>query len=214
MDVVVYVIIGIVVLVLLIVLIWWISTSNKFRTTQVKIDEAMSGIDIALTKRYDTLTKMLGITRDYAQHESDVIMNTIQMRTADTMQRSAYTDKNETADTGEKENLWNTPKTFSTMQERANFNRSMNDAMGRINAVAEQYPLLLSSEVYKQLQIASYDVEEHLQAARRAYNANVSMFNQMLVTFPKSIVAGSMKLRSREFFEAESVKRNDVKISL
>lgn len=177
-----YIVIGIVVILIFIILIWWIPTQNKFRITQVKVDEARSGIDVALTKRYDTLTKMLDITRGYSQHEADMIKGSIQM------------------------------STMNTMQERMSFNNSMNEAMGRINAVADQYPVLLLSQVYKQLQIAAYDVEEHLQAARRAYNANVSMFNQLLVTFPKSIVARLMGLKPVEFFEAEADNRNDVKM--
>lgn len=183
MDIGIYIIIGIVALVLIIIIGWWISTSNNFRRTEVKINEAESGIDVALTKRYDTLTKMLDITRAYAKHETDVIQGTIEKRQ------------------------------MNSMQDRSQFNNSINEAMGRINAVAEQYPVLLSSQVYKQLQMATYDVEEHLQAARRAYNANVSQYNQMIVTFPKSIVAGAMSLQKKEFFEAESAKRNDVKMS-
>lgn len=178
-------VIGIIVVLLVIIIalvIWWIATSNGFRRTQVKIDEAASGIDVALTKRYDTLTKMLDVTRGFAKHESDVIQNTIQMRQ------------------------------MNSMNDRSQFNGMMNEAMGMINALAEQYPMLTSSQVYKQLQVAAYDVEEHLQAARRAYNANVSVYNQMLVSFPKSIVASAMSLQRRDFFEAESAKRSDVKM--
>ena len=56
MDIGIYIVIGIVALVLIIIIGWWISTSNNFRRTEVKINEAESGIDVALTKRYDTLT--------------------------------------------------------------------------------------------------------------------------------------------------------------
>jgi LemA protein len=56
------------------------------------------------------------------------------------------------------------------------------------------------------------EVEEHLQAARRLYNSNVSYLNQRIVSFPSSIVAGSLGLRSRLFFEAEDSKKQDVKM--
>ena len=118
MDIGIYIVIGIVALVLIIIIGWWISTSNNFRRTEVKINEAESGIDVALTKRYDTLTKMLDITRAYAKHETDVIQGTIEKRQ------------------------------MNSMQDRSQFNSSINEAMGRINAVAEQYPVLLSSQVY------------------------------------------------------------------
>lgn len=58
------------------------------------------------------------------------------------------------------------------------------------------------------------DEEAHLQAARRLYNANVSSFNQLLVSFPASVIGNRMKLSSREFFEAEEVKRADVSMKL
>ena len=71
-----------------------------------------------------------------------------------------------------------------------------------------------SSENYKQLQEAIVDIEEHLQAARRMYNSNVSILNQDIVTFPNNIVAGMKGITKREFFEAEDIKKEDVKIDL
>ena len=57
------------------------------------------------------------------------------------------------------------------------------------------------------------DVEEHLQAARRLYNANVNTYNTKLVVFPSSIVANNMHAVKKPFFEAEEAKRQDVKMS-
>jgi LemA protein len=57
-------------------------------------------------------------------------------------------------------------------------------------------------------------VEEHLQAARRLYNSNVSFYNQLLVSFPASIVANNKKMVKRDFFEADEIKKEDVKIEL
>ena len=57
------------VIVLLIIVIWFISVSNAFNRDIVKIDEADSGIDVALTKRYDVLTKMIAVCKGYAKHE-------------------------------------------------------------------------------------------------------------------------------------------------
>ena len=56
------------------------------------------------------------------------------------------------------------------------------------------------------------DVEEHLQAARRLYNANVNAYNAKIVVFPNSIVAGQMGAPKKELFVAEETKRQDVKM--
>ncbi len=90
----------------------------------------------------------------------------------------------------------------------------MEENFSKLYAVAEQYPDLKASKNYKTLQLAIADTEEHLQAARRLYNANVSSYNQKLVTFPSSIVANSKGFTKKEFFEIEDSKKEDVKIDL
>jgi LemA protein len=89
----------------------------------------------------------------------------------------------------------------------------MDEMAGRINVLAEAYPELKSSENFKQLQIAVSEVEEHLQAARRIYNMNVSAFNQLLASWPAGIVGGMKGHAPKEFFEAEEKKKEDVKMA-
>ena len=94
-----------------------------------------------------------------------------------------------------------------TMQEKNDANKAMDENFKRINVVAENYPELKSSENYKTLQQSIADVEEHLQASRRLYNSNVSLFNQMLVTFPTSSIAKNKGLTKKDFFEADETKK-------
>ena len=176
-------VIGIIVgAVLLLVLAWIISTSNKLNTLNVKIDEAESGIDVFLTKRYDLITKMVDTVKGYAKHEKETLTGVIQMRKG------------------------------LTMQEKNAVNAQMDQVMGRINALAESYPDLKANTSFEKLQASIIDVEENLQAARRSYNSNVSTLNQLIVTFPASIIANAKGTKKREFFEAETHKRDDVKI--
>ena len=51
--------------ILLIFIIWYIAVLNKLNRTIIKIEEALSGIDIALTKRYDIITKMVEVVKGY-----------------------------------------------------------------------------------------------------------------------------------------------------
>ena len=95
---------------------------------------------------------------------------------------------------------------------RAEINAKLNETANAINMVAEAYPELRSSENFKQLQITVADVEEHLSASRRVYNANVSYYNQLIVKFPSSIVANSIGAKAEEFFQADDEKRSDVKM--
>lgn len=58
----------------------WIGTSNSIKRLELKTDEEESGIDVAFTKRYDVLTKMLDATKGYMYHEKDVLNEVIKLR--------------------------------------------------------------------------------------------------------------------------------------
>lgn len=167
-----------------IVLGWWISTSNNFKRMQVKIDEALSGIDVALTKRFDLLTKAIATAKGYAKHEQETLEKIIAMRN---------------------------PGRNSSLAEKQEFANQTAEAIKTLNIVAEQYPTLKADTQFTAIQNHIADVEEQLQAARRLYNANVSAYNQSIIVFPASLVAGT-KFARRDFFEAEESKREDVKI--
>lgn len=178
-----YVVLALVLLLFILGVAWIVSTRNSFARLIVKIKEAESGIDVALTKRYDVLSKLLDITKGYAEHEKEILIKTAEYRSG------------------------------STLKEKEEFNSQLTDAFHRISVVAENYPQLTADRSFKELQMSVSDVEEHLQAARRAYNGNVSVFNQKLISFPSNIIADSMGLEPVEFFQAEKSKRQDVKMS-
>jgi LemA protein len=89
----------------------------------------------------------------------------------------------------------------------------MDNNIKKINALAESYPDLKANENFKTLQLTIADVEEHLQAARRLYNSNVSIYNQKVEMFPSSIIAKNRNLVKKDFFEAEEAQKEDVKIN-
>lgn len=180
MDYLIYILIGII----LLVIIWFIATKNKLNQTLIKIDEASSGIDVALTKRYDLLTKMIDCVKGYMKHEKETLFEVINLR------------KNMTINDKNRENI------------------KMTKNIDKIKLLVENYPDLKSSENFKMLQKSIVEVEEHLQAARRMYNSNVSIFNQMIVTIPSNIVASMSGMTKKDFFEADEVKKNDIKIEL
>ena len=161
--------------------IWGISTSNRFEVMLVSINEASSGIDVALTRRCDILQKMLDATKGYARYEAQVMTQVVGLRSG------------------------------MSMMERNIANRSMDEIMGKINVLIENYPDLKASESFMRLKSAIGEAELDLQAARRAYNMNVSRYNQAIVIFPNSIIAGNTHT-AKEFFVAEEAKREDVKM--
>lgn len=169
--------------ILVALVIWYIAVANSIKIAGLKVEEAESGIDVALTKRYDVLTKMLDTVKGYQQYEKTVLTEIVKLRSG------------------------------MTMAEKNNANRAMDALSKDINILAENYPELRSNTNFIELQKAIVDVEEHLQAARRLYNANVNAYNRKIVVFPNSIVANNMHAVQKVFFEAEEMKRQDVKMN-
>jgi len=165
------------------VIIWWISVSNGFKRKSIKISEALSGIEVALTKRYDMLTKLLDTAKSFAAHETKLFTQVIELRRG---------------------------MSVGEINEKC---ARMDEISARIIAVAENYPDLRSAEAFKELQTGIRDAELNLQAARRLYNSNVTAFNTAIDIFPSSVVAKSQKLSKHEFFTAEAAKREDVSTS-
>ena len=174
----------IVISIILIFAISYFSILNNLNKMSVKVEESLSGIDVALTKRYDVLNKMMDVVKAYTKYEKETLFKTIKLRN----------------------NM--------TMEEKNDANSAMNENLRKINVIAENYPELKSSENYKTLQLSIADVDEHLGAARRVYNSNVSYYNQLLVTFPSSMLAKQKGMQPKEFFKAEEEKKKDVKINL
>ena len=168
-------------IILALIAFWCIRTVNDFKKKEIRVQEGISGIEVALTKRYDKLVKMLDIAKGYMTHESELFTKVIELRHG------------------------------MSIAEMNDAQQQMDALSGRFFAVAENYPELRSSEVFAELQRGIRDAEEHLQAARRLYNSNVTAYNTAIAMFPAKILAGSHQ--PKEFFAADAGKREDVKMT-
>lgn len=177
---------GVVLFLIICIIIWAISTSNKLLTYNEKCEEALSGIDVQLTKRYDTLTKMLDITKGYMAHEKETLIEIIKMRN---------------------------PNICKTIDERNQVASEMSEAYKQLTLAVERYPELKADTQFSKLNSAVVSIEEDIQASRRIYNSNVKALNTAIIVFPSSIIAKSKGFEKRAYFEAEEVKRNDVKMT-
>jgi len=164
-------------------LVFFVKTFNELKRLQIKTKETLSGVEVALTKRFDMLTKMLDAAKGYMKHERETLIETIKFRKG---------------------------MNVSELNEASS---KMDGFAASINAVAESYPELRSATIFQELQTGIKDAEQHLQAARRLYNSSVTALNNVVVTIPTNIVAGICGIHKEDFFTAEEHKKADVKIS-
>jgi LemA protein len=76
-------------------------------------------------------------------------------------------------------------------------------AVGRLFALAEAYPDLKADRNFLSLQRELVVVEDHLQSARRYYNAVVRDLNTAVETFPTVLLAGPLGFQPRAFFQLD-----------
>jgi LemA protein len=72
--------------------------------------------------------------------------------------------------------------------------------VGRLLALAEAYPDLKAGSSFLELQRSLVDIEDHLQNARRYYNAVVRDLNTRIEQFPANLIAGPLGFHREEFF--------------
>ena len=172
-------------LIILVVLgLYVMSAYNGLVKERNKVKTNWSQIDVVLKRRNDLIPNLVETVKGYAKHEKETLFEVVSLRQG------------------------------MTIEEKNKANHIMDENMHKAEFLIEEYPDLKASANFLDLQATIVDVEEHLQAARRLYNSNVSLYNQQLVSFPTSAIAKSKGMVKKEFFEADEVKKNDVKIEL
>ena len=160
----------------LLVVGWVVFTFNRLTRLRQLGDNAWADIDVQLKRRHDLIPNVVAVVQGHAGYER----GTLEALAA------ARGRALQAADQGP--------------ASRAREEDPLGSALGRVVAVAEAYPELRAAASFAALQSTLTDVEDHLQNARRYYNAVVRDYNTAIAQFPTGIVAGMMRLRPREFF--------------
>lgn len=154
-------------IVIIVIIVSMVSVYNDIQRLNIKMDEAFANIDVALAKRYSVLTKLFEVAKGYAKYERETLVAVVELRNG------------------------------LSLEEKERAASVIEGEFVRFNALAENYPSLKADSVFLKLQEGVVDTEEHLQAARRLYNSNVSRFLQRVQTFPGNLFAGSVDLNRR-----------------
>ncbi|MGN0166888.1 MAG: LemA family protein [Acetatifactor sp.] len=158
-----------------------ISVRRKLVGMDENINNAMSQIGVQLSSRFDALTAMLDLTKGYAAHESQSLIDTIKSR------RSVITATSTPEDVLKQEGV-------------------ISEALGRISMVAEQYPELKANENFAKCMNAVDSYEKMVRTSGLIYNESVTRLNRELRMFPTSLLAGIFGFHQREYLETVEEK--------
>jgi LemA protein len=152
---------------------------NKLRTTDIGAQEALGGIDVQLTRRADLIPNLVETVKGYAAHEKGVFEQVTAARAG--LAAAAAGDD---------------------VPAKAAADAAMQQALVRVNAVAEAYPDLKANQNFLDLQAQLAETENQISFARQYYNDAVATLNKLVVTIPWMLLVGMAGVKAREFYEA------------
>ena len=159
--------------------VWAVLTFNRLTSLRQLGDNAWADIDVQLKRRHDLIPSVVAAVKGHAGYERQTLEDLVNARG-----RALQV-------------------TGGGPATRAREEVPVAGSLQRVFAIAEAYPDLKAGESFSRLQQTLTEVEDHLQNARRYYNAVVRDFNTGLAQFPAVLVAGAMGFRAREFFGLE-----------
>ena len=172
----IWIIIVLLVIVALLVLAL-ITLYNRFVRLRNRVNNAWAQIEVQLKRRWDLIPNLVESVKGYAAHERETFQNVTEARAA--AQRA------------------------QTPAESAQAEGLLSQALGRLIAVAEDYPELQADENFRQLQTELAETENRIAVSRQVYNDTVLTYNNAIQTVPGAFVAGPFGFAAREFFDVE-----------
>jgi LemA protein len=168
--------IGFVLLGIVIVLaLWAIAVYNRLVAYRNQTQNGWRQIDVQLKRRHDLIPNLVNTVKGQMDFERDTLTAVMDARA----RAMAATGP---ADASKKEG-------------------ELSQALGRLIAVAENYPQLKSNENVKMLQEELSSTENKIGFARQFYNDIATKFNIARETFPGSFIASSFGFGPAELFQ-------------
>jgi LemA protein len=147
---------------------------NRLARLRLLAGTAWADIDVQLKRRHDLVPSLVTVVKGQAGYERSTLEAVVAARARAVAAAGP-------AAAGEAE-------------------RALAGSVRQVFAVAEAYPVLTAGEGYLSLQKSLTQIEDHIQNARRYYNAVVRDYNVALAQFPALLLARTMGFRPREFF--------------
>lgn len=170
------------------VLLYGVMLYNRGVRLRNQVDESWSGISVQLKRRYDLIPNLVNTVKGYAKHEQETLEKVIQLRN----QAQAVPSGN--------------------IEGQIQAENALAAGLRTVFALAESYPELKANTNFLELQRSLADIEDHLQNARRYYNAVVRDNNIFCETFPSVFIARMFNFGKEAFFEIEEKERDNVKV--
>jgi LemA protein len=164
-----------------------VSLYNTLVRLSNNIDKAWSNIDVVLKQRHDELPKLVDVCNSYMKHERETLEGV-------TAARSAYSRS-------------------TSVDEKAKAENQLTRALGKLFAVAEQYPDLKANQEFLTVQQRISALENTIADRREFYNESVNVYNILIEQIPALWVAQQIGYQARPLLTVASSDREDVRLA-
>lgn len=169
-----WIVLGVIVLLILMLVGTIIGNYNKFVTLEESIEGAWAQVENQLQRRNDLIPNLVKTVKGYAKHEKEIFENVAEARGKLAGAR--------------------------TINEKVKANSALDSALGRLLAIAENYPNLKANQNFVRLQDELAGTENRIAVERKRYNEVVKMYNIVIRRFPGVIVAGMMGFTKKDAY--------------
>lgn len=166
--------------------LWGMSAYNGLVEQDESVSKAWSDVESQYQRRADLIPNLVNTVKGYAEHEENTFREITEARAKST---SIQLDPT---------NL--TPEQLKEFQEAQN---EVGGALGKLIAVAENYPELKANENFRELQTQLEGTENRIQKSRSDFNEAVQAYNVAVRRFPKNILANIFGFAQKSNFKAD-----------
>jgi LemA protein len=160
--------------------------NNRIIDKKNRVAQAFGSIEVYLKKRFDLIPNLVAMLNKYMAHEKEVLLKATELRTQ--------------------------VEDAQGQQEKIEASNALTQLMGGVHLNVENYPELEADKQFGVLQYQLADIEDQISAARRAFNAAVTQYNNTIQMFPASIVAGIRKDGKEKLLEIPKADQKEIDI--
>lgn len=153
---------------------------NTIQTYDEQVNAAQAQIKVQLQRRADLIPNLVETVKGYAKQEQSIFTEVAEARA----KLAGAVQSND-------------------LQQMGAANTALTAPLGRLLAIAENYPQLKSNENFKALQDQLEGTENRIGVARQDYNEAVNRYNAYIRQFPAVLTAKVIGKGPRDYFKEE-----------
>ena len=181
--------------VLAVVVLWGVGVYNDLVSEQENVEAAWAQVENQYQRRADLVPNLVATVKGYAKHEQETLENVISARAKATQ---VTVDPTNT-----------TPEQLAAFQAAQG---ELSQALGRLLAVAENYPDLKANQNFLDLQAQLEGTENRIAIARQQFNDAARRYNKQIRKFPRNMIAKMFDFEKKPYFEAEEGAKHAPKV--